>query len=194
MKKSLLFLLVLILSTTGYSQKMIFTIGPELAIPGSSYSLKMNAGTGVGGSLRFESFLGNYISCIATVGYIGFAKQELPYSGTPPTITTVKAIPIQAGLKYYFKAVKETPKSFFASAELGFMPITTHFDYAVNQDRDFKESGLSTALGIGYQLGNLEASTRLQYNLTASGFNVYYYNFRIAYGILKSKAANKKNQ
>lgn len=192
MKKILLFLSLLIFSTSTYSQKMIFSIGPELAIPRTSYGLKRNAGTGVGGSFRIESFLGNYVSIIGTVGYIGFAKKELSYSGTPPTITTVKAIPIQAGLKYYFKAVKETPKSFFASAELGVMPTTTHFDYAVNRDRDFKESGLSTALGIGYQLGNIEASTRVQYNLSASAFKVYYYNFRIAYGILKSKTGNKK--
>ncbi|MDZ4808341.1 MAG: hypothetical protein SGI96_08715 [Bacteroidota bacterium] len=72
------------------------------------------------------------------------------------------------------------------------MPTTTHFDYAVNTDRDFKESGLSTALGIGYQLDNIEASTRLQYNLSASGFNVYYYNFRIAYTFIKFKAGSKK--
>ena len=187
MKKIIFSPFLLIISAVSFSQKTIFSFGPELALPGPSSGLSRNAGTGFGGSLRVESSLGKHISGMATIGYLGFAQQELSYSGTPPTTTKVKAIPIQAGLKYYPKNIIETPKGFFISAELGFMPTTTHFNYAVNPDRIFKEAGLSAAPGIGYQLGNIEGSFRLQYNLAASGFNVYYYNFRIAYGFLKRK-------
>jgi len=181
---------LLVMSTISYSQKTILSIGPELAFPGSSYSMSTNAGTGFGGSVRIESTWRKHISGMLTVGYLGFAEKELPFSGTPPTRTKVKAIPIQAGVKYYIQKINEPPKGFFISAELGLMPTSTHFDYAVNPDFDFKESGLSTALGIGYLAGIIEAGFRLQYNLTASGFDVYYYNFRLAYCFLKIK--NKK--
>ena len=179
-------MIMLMISAKSFSQNAIFFIGPELALP-NSFGLKMNAGTGLGGSLRVEFPSGKHISAIATIGYLGFAKKELLYSGTPPTTARFNAIPIQAGVKYYPKERKETPKGVFISTELGFMPTTIHFDYAANPDRDFKESGLSTALGIGYQLGTVEAGFRFQYNLTASGFDVYYYNFRVAYNFLMRK-------
>lgn len=187
MKKNILMMIVLIISVQSFSQKTIFSIGPELALP-NSFGLKMNAGTGLGGSLRVEFPRGKHISAIATIGYLGFAKKELPYSGTPPTTARFNAIPIQAGVKYYPNERKETPKGVFISAELGFMPTTIHFDYAANPDRDYKESGLSTAMGIGYQLGNIEAGFRVQYNLSNSGFDVYYFNFRLAFTFLKLKS------
>ena len=177
--------MLLLFSAASFSQKTFFSIGPELAFPASSKSLSNNAGTGIGGSLRVESAFGKHISGTATVGYLGFAEQELAFSGTPPTKTKVSAILIQIGMKYY---PKEASNGFFLSAELGLMPTTTRFDYATNPDKKFNESGLSCAPGIGYQFGNIEAGFRLQYNLTASGFNVYYYGFRLAYALLKGKS------
>ena len=182
MKKVILFSLLLIISVATFSQKTFFSIGPELAFPGSSKSLSDNAGTGIGGSLRVESVFGKRISGTATVGYLGFSEQELTLSGTPPTKTKVSAILIQIGTKYY---PKEALTGFFVSAELGLMPTTTRFDFATNPDRTHKENGLSCAPGIGYQMGNIEAGLRLQYNLSASGFNVYYYGFRLAYSFKK---------
>ena len=179
-------MIVLIMSVQSFSQKTTFSVGPELALP-NSFGLKMNAGTGLGGSFRVEFSGGKHITGIATIGYLGFAKKALPYSGTPPTIARFNAIPIQGGVKYYPKERKETPKGVFISAELGFMSTTVHFDYLNYPDLDFKESGLSTAMGIGYQLGNIESGFRVQFNLSDSGFDVYYYNFRIAYTFLKLK-------
>jgi hypothetical protein len=187
MKKKIVFIIILMISVRSFSQKTFFSIGPELALPGSSYSLSTNAGTGFGGSFRFEAFLTNHISGMATIGYLGFAQKELPYSGTPPTTTRVKAVPVQIGMKYYVEGKKETSKGLFISAELGLMPTTTHFNYAVNPDFNFKETGFSGAPGIGYLIGNIEAGFRLQYNFTASGYKVYYYNFRLAYAFLKKK-------
>ena len=170
---------------TVFSQKTFISIGGELALGlPSSYGLSMNAGTGFGGSFRVESSWGKHIAGIATIGYLWFAK-ETPFPGTPSTTSTFKALPIQAGLKYYPQERKEKPKGFFISAELGIMPTTTHFTNPPNPEFDRKETGLSCAPGVGYQLGDLESGFRLQYNLTASGFNVYYYNFRIAYAFLK---------
>ena len=152
-------MLVLMLSAQAFSQKTFFSIGPELALP-NSIGLKTNAGTSLGGSLRVEFDGSKHIAGIVTIGYLGFAQKEFAYSGTPPTTTRYSAIPIQAGVKYYTKERKETPKGFFNSAELGIMPTTIHFDNWNNPDRDFKESGLSTAIGIGYQLGKIEAGFR----------------------------------
>lgn len=186
MKKIIIFTMLFVLSATSISQKAFISIGPELAFPGS-FGLSRNAGSGFGGSIRVETYWSKHISGIATIGYLSFAQQELTYSGTPPTTAKFKAIPIQAGLKYYPMERKKTPKGFFISTELGFMPTTIHFDYVANPDLDFKESGLSCATGIGYQLRNIESGFRLQFNLTASGFDIYYYNFRIAYAFLKKK-------
>jgi len=169
-----------------FGQKTFISIGGELALPGSSSGLNMNAGTGFGGSLRVESSWGKHVSGLATITYLGFAQAH-PYSNTPATTARVKAIPIQVGLKYYPKERKITSKGIFISAELGLMPTTTHFTYEANPDLNFKETGFSVAPGLGYLLGNLESSFRLQYNLTASAFKVYYYNFRLAYAFLKRK-------
>lgn len=188
MKKTIVFMIMLMISTSSFSQGTFFSIGPEIALPGSSYSLSRNAGTGFGGSLRVEAFLTNHISGIATIGYLGFAKAQ-PYPGTPTTTTKVKAIPVQVGVKIYFQEKKEMPKGGFFSAELGFMPTTTRFKYAVNPDFNFKESGFSCAPGIGYLIGNIEAGFRLQYNLSVSGFHIYYYNFRLSYAFVKKKKA-----
>ena len=183
------YLVILLTPEILFGQKFFLLLGGEIAFPGSSSGLSKNAGTGFGGSLRVESYWGKHISGLATMGYLTF-PQKHPFSNTPTTTSKVKAILIQAGLKYYPKEKNETPKGFFISSELGFMPTTTHFTYATNPDFNFKETGFSYAPGIGYQLGNIESSFRLQYNLTASGFNVYYYNFRLAYSLLKIK--NKK--
>lgn len=187
MKSILLFSVFLTLSVASFCQKTFVSIGGEIAIPGAGAGLKDMAGIGFGGSLRLESSWGKHTAGMVTIGYLGFASKDDPFSGSPPTTTSVKAILVQVGMKYYLEERKETPKGMFISAELGLMPTTIHFDYAVNEDRDYKESGLSSALGIGYQLGNIESGVRLQYNLTASGFHVYYYNFRIAYAFLKGK-------
>jgi hypothetical protein len=177
---------IIVCSEISFGQKLALSIGGEIAFAGSSEGFGMNAGTGFGGSLRGESSLSKHISGIATVGYLAFSKKH-PFSNTPATTTGVKATIVQAGIKYFPKEKNETANGPFISGELGFMSTNTHFDYAANPDYNFKESGLSFAPGIGYQLGNAELSFRLQYNLTASGFNIYYYNFRLAYSFLKIK-------
>lgn len=172
------------------AQKTSISLGGEVAFPGSNSGLSVNAGTGYGGSLRIETIFGDHVSGLATIGYLTFGQKELSFSGSPLTSAKVEAIPIQIGLKFYPGKKKEPTKRFFFTTEVGFMPTTTHFEYATNPDYDFKESGLSVAPGTGYQLGKIETSFRLQYNLTASGSNIYYTNFRLAYTFQKKKIKN----
>jgi hypothetical protein len=181
-----IFFLISIYPTTIFCQNPFVSIGPELAIPGSSSGLEMNAGTGYGGSVRVESSWSNHLSGMLSLGYLVFGDAT-PYS-TELTRTKVKAIVVQAGLKYYISKKIDDPKGFFISTELGLMSTNTRFTYEVYPPRNFKESGLSAAPGIGYLFRKMEAGFRLQYNLSASGFDVYYYNFRLAYAIRKKAA------
>jgi hypothetical protein len=184
MKKIIIFTMLLILSATSFSQKIFFSIGPELALPASYSQSHNNRGTGFGGSLRVESSWSKHISGMATVSYLGFALAH-PYSTTYSE--QVNAMLVQVGLKYYTQERKEKSNGFFISAELGIMPTTNHITSTTDSKMISKETGLSVAPGLGYLLGNLEAGFRLQYNLTATGYHVYYYNFRLAYAFLKKK-------
>lgn len=188
MKKTILLLVLVTGSFVCLAQQTILNIGPELAIPGGKdYDLKRTAKTGVGGSFRIEYLFSKHISVMATLGYLTFGRQEEAFSGTPPTTTKVNVIPIQGGLKYYTKKVTDPVKGIFISLETGFMHTTTRFDYALQPDRTYKEGGFPVALGSGYQHKSLEAGFRLQFNLYASGWNIYYFNFRVAYGFSRSK-------
>jgi hypothetical protein len=185
MKKIILFTMLLVLSASSFSQKTFFSFGPELALPASYSQSHNNRGTGLGGSFRVESSWGKHVSGMATIGYLKFAlvHDEL-FAGYSDQ---VNAMPIQVGLKYYSQERKEKSNGFFISAELGIMPTTNHITFTTGSKINSKETGLSVAPGLGYLLGNLESGFRLQYNLTATGSHVYYYNFRLAYAFLKKK-------
>ena len=173
-----LFILMLVSGQTS-GQDTYLSIGPNLAIPSSDGS-KMVAGTGFGGAVRVETSLGKKLTGIATIEYLTFAEKQ-------QTLSTTKfsAIPIQVGVKFYPGAKPFVASGFFISGELGLMFTTTKYMYSNGlPDDKFKESGLSLTPGIGYQLGNLEAGFRPQLNLTASGFDIYYLNFGLAYRIL----------
>jgi hypothetical protein len=178
-------MVLLFMPLTGLSQKTFFSVGPEVVFPGSDTDLKRNAGTGFGASVRLESRWGKHIAGMATVSYIDFPKKHHTSPGLQGTTTNVMLIPVQLGLKYYALDRDPKPKGFFVSIEAGLMPARTDFEYASNPDFKFKEDGLSCAVGLGYLLWNIEGSFRLQYNLSASGFNVYYYDFMLAYAFLR---------
>ncbi|MFI5152522.1 MAG: hypothetical protein ACHQET_04265 [Chitinophagales bacterium] len=189
MKILLLFILSFcIFFTVGLGQTAFLSLGPDLAIPGSfSESMKMNAGTGFGGSLRLEAVFGKHITGTATVSTLFFGKKQQTYI-TEQTTTAVTTVPFEIGLKYYFPRIEQAPSGIFLSIESGIMPTKTHFDYQNSPDADFRETGWAAAFGAGYQFWNIESSFRFQYNLTASGYHVYYYDIRIAYAFLRPRS------
>ena len=177
---------ILLFSVIASGQKTFVSIGPDLALTGSSKQSNNNRGTGIGGSIRLESSWSKHISGIATVGYLSFAKRS-PYPFSPTYTNQVNVIPIQIGIKYYTQEKNLKPHGVFFSGEIGIMPTSTNITFTNETKTNRKENGFSTAFGAGYQYRRLESSFRLQYNLSDSGFDVYYYNFRIAYSLFKGK-------
>lgn len=169
------------------AQYTFLSLGGEVGFPGNglSYDSEKMVGTGFGISGRYEGSWGNHFSGIATLGYVWFNPRD---SDILPMTTKLTVIPIQIGVKYY--PFKKNLFGLFISTELGIMVAMRESIYPnqdLNRKRTFKDA--SIAPGIGYLYKNLETGLRLQYNLSDAGFNVYYYNFRIAYSILKKKAS-----
>jgi hypothetical protein len=169
---------------TGLSQKAFISVGGEIAIPHSG-GLDMIAGTLTGGSLRGESSFGKHIAGLATIGYL-FSSKQHPFSTAPATTSTYKELPFQIGIKYYIKEIGAVRKGLFFSTELGLLFTTTHFTYESNPENKIKRTDLGFATGIGYWIGKFEPTFRFQLNLPDSGFDIYYYNFRLAYAFIKN--------
>lgn len=174
-------LTLLFFSTFAFSQKNLVSLGGNVVLPTAS-GLKRVAGSGFGGSVRLEASAGKHTYVTATFEYLKFAEKA-----TVQQTATFKATCIQVGIKYFVATKEErVSKGVFISGEVGIMPSTTNFTYTSNNRQfEFKESGLSVAMGLGYQLAGVEASLRPQFNLGASGFNVYYLNVRLAYALLR---------
>jgi hypothetical protein len=175
----LLFLSLNFLNEALQAQKTFFSLGPELSIP-KSFGLKMVSGTAIGGSFRLESSLSDHVSGMASIGYLASSEQH-PYPSTPTTTSLYKLIPFQAGIKYYLRQRDRTPMGFYFSGELGILRTNVHFTYAVNPENTRKETDLGLAFGLGYLIRKLDAGFRLQYDLSDAGFNIYQFNFRLAY-------------
>ena len=180
------FVTILLAPVIVFGQKTFISLGPELALPAHYNQSNNNRGIGIGGSVRLESSWDKHISGIATVGYLSFAKTN-PLASYPTYTNQVNETVIQLGIKYYTKPKTVNPTGVFFTGEAGLMPTSTHITYTNGSKQNRKESGLSVALGSGYQYKNIECSFRLQYNLSAVGYHVYYYNFRLAYSFLNRK-------
>lgn len=180
-------ILLMIFSNIVWAQNTMISLGGNYVKPGLNSGIDFYAGSGFGGSLRLETSLGKHTYGIATIEYFQFAEKEYYAFGNLVNTSSFTALPIQIGLRHFIGTQeKRLAKGFFISFELGVMPTKTQSSYTNGSpDSEFKESSLSVAPGIGYQLGRVEASIRPQFNLTASGFNVYYFNFRLAYVVFR---------
>ena len=171
-------------SLSAHAQKAVLSLGPEVAFPGKTAGTQTKK-TGAGGSFRFESLSGKHLSFVFTAGYISFGESK-PYSYTT-TVYKVNAIPVQLGIKYYTQAQKEIPDGFFLSAEAGYIITGGHINYPNGLTQKPGESGFGIAIGPGYFHKHLDLGMRAQFNLTNSGFRVYYYNVRVAYALYTKK-------
>ena len=80
------------------------------------------------------------------------------------------ALTFQVGVKYF--PLDKAAAGLFFSTELGIM-VTKRETIYHNFDSDFLRTytDLSVDPGIGYRLGNVKPSFRLQFNLSDAGFN-----------------------
>jgi hypothetical protein len=176
------FLSISFFSEVAYSQKTYFSFGGDVALPLSS-DFKEEAGYGYGGSIGLESFNNDHVVLRATAGYLSFQgkrahldEYEYEYDAK------VSMLPIQIGLKYYPKVIREFPKGLFISGETGIMLMykTLSFDDGTLYKDLYTDLIIST--GIGYQLGNFLSDLRFVFEPREA---VYHLNFRLSYSIIK---------
>ena len=167
MKKLFITLSICLIITTVKTQAQNgrLSLGVELALPAGDFG--KSAGTGFGGSFRFEQPILNKLGLTGTLGFITFSKK---------TVSTVVGkyeyrnamIPIQGGLKYYFKEAQE---GFYVMAEVGVhvftakvsSPAYTFGGITVSSTEETNsKTNLSYAPEIGYHLSNLDFGLRYQ--------------------------------
>jgi hypothetical protein len=162
MRKSLLVVALVLFSATTFAQNGRVSLGLELAIPGGDYG--DNAGTGFGGSLRYEHPVGDNIGLMGTVGYLTYGKKELDFGYGVKAEYTNSMIPIMVGGKYYFTDQQD---GFYINLQLGLTMLTTKYeipDYTVfgvtipGSSETNSESAFTWSPGVGYALENLDFS------------------------------------
>ena len=118
--KKVVFFLVVLLFTVGninaQQGKMHLGAGLELGLPIGDWSDA--AGTGIGGTARFEYAFTPKIVGMFTAGYISFGGDEV--SGVD---FSYSAIPFLPGVKYFFQ------KGLYGMAELGLHFFSVDIDY-----------------------------------------------------------------
>lgn len=164
MKKLVLTLFAAVVVTMSSFAQGRPSIGLEVALPMGDFGDAF--GTGIGATVRYEGGINDNLNWMGTIGYIAFAEKD--DSGV-----TASAIPLQAGLKYYFT---ESFGGFYAGAELGLHFMKAKFDSDLYDIDSESETEFGFAPQIGYQVGNVDIGARYQIVSDAD-----YFGIRIAY-------------
>jgi hypothetical protein len=174
MKKTILLALVVALfssltlapSNTN-AQEIEYRASAELALPMGD--LGDAAGTGFGVTASGEKKLDDKMTVTATVGYIMFGGEEVG-----PIEFSVSAIPIQAGLKYFFMP-KSGDMRFYGMGEAGFHYVMASAEGEINlgfgNTQSFDESDseieFSLAPSVGFEMPlsdlTLDVAARYQF-------------------------------
>ncbi len=142
--KKVIFVLVVLsffaLNLNAQQGKMYVGGGLELGLPVGDWSDA--AGTGIGGTARFEYTITSKIVAMVTAGYISFGGQEdegFSYS--------YSAVPFLPGVKYYLQ------NGLYGMAELGLHFFTFDVDYPEEYGSffggDFSSSSSEFTLSVG---------------------------------------------
>ena len=176
-------LVVMLLPKTASSQDVSFSIGAELAFPAGNYQEVGN--TGIGGSIQMEYPWSGHVYGILSVEYIHYSNKEFIQNNNEQ----FSVLPIQFGVKYYTTGRATHPAGFYLSGQLG---LTGEFYHVIinfqnnNGTYDHHEHylGFCNTIGLGYQLGIVDAGFRFQTLLSGNSGVTSYYNFRLAVTIL----------
>lgn len=144
-----------------------FSTGLEAAVP--TQDLHDLADFGIGGNARYEAPISGKLNWTATASFIYFITKNI--NGTS---YWEYLIPIQGGVKYYFK---KSFDGFYAGAEIGIHYII--FKQGLFETYK-KSTDFSYAPALGYHLRNLDISARYEL-VSDADYSINYVGLRIAY-------------
>jgi hypothetical protein len=166
--KAILFGAALFASTGVFAQNTQISLGADVGIPVGD--LGDVASLVVGPTLGVEFPVGTNLGITAQAGYQFVTTVDdagIVFENRSILLKKFTMIPIQAGLKYYFV---EQQLGFYGHAQVGihmiareFDPLTIEvpgFDDIQIAAREVSSTNFSWALGVGYQLENIDVSVR----------------------------------
>jgi hypothetical protein len=175
-------ILVMLIPLLASSQKAFISLGAEVAFPAGNYDEVGNSG--IGGLVRMEHPWSKHISGTMSIEYIQYGTNEV-FENYKEQFST---LPIQFGIKYYTTGKAIYPAGFYLSGELGFAGEFYHVSIKWTGGNGGDEHhdtyvGLCNTMGMGYQLGVMDAGFRFQTIVSGNSGITSYYNFRLAFTI-----------
>lgn len=140
---------------TTMAQSGRLSIGVEFAQPLGD--LGDNASTGFGGSLRYEFPMGDKLGITLTAGYITFGGKDIDFGGQTFEGPSMNLIPVQAGLKFYFK---EQQAGLYIMGEIGAHMASFG---EVNGESPDGHTSMSYAPAIGFHMAKIDIGLRYQF-------------------------------
>lgn len=161
MKKvlSLIVVLVLFAGYTNGQSKITLGVGGTLALPMGTFADASSMGFGglVRGEMGFGSIIGT-----ASIGYLSFPGKDITEDFFGTTITysaSFSAIPILVGAKYSFAP------ALYGSVEAGLNMLTVTAKASgagYSSEASTSETKFGFAVGVGYQLSNIDIILKYQ--------------------------------
>ncbi|MFI5218668.1 MAG: outer membrane beta-barrel protein [Bacteroidia bacterium] len=148
---------------TTMAQSGRLSIGLEVAQPLGDFGDA--GGTGFGGSLRYEFPMGDKLGLTLTAGYITFGGKDQEFGGQTFEGPSISIIPVQAGLKFYFK---EQQAGLYIMGEIGMHSVSTG---DVDGFEGSSNTGISYAPAIGFHMAKIDIGLRYQFFSQETSFD-----------------------
>jgi Outer membrane protein beta-barrel domain len=156
MRKNILAICLIAISSATYAQRGTFKIGigGDLGIPHNGF-LGHDSKTGFGGYLKGLMGISKASQITFTTGYLTFPGKE----SAAPDITTHSIFSLLPGFRYSFKGFYVEPQAGYSSIHSKSEPSS---GFASNPSSYYNHSEFLWAVGLGYEIHNLEIGIRYQ--------------------------------
>jgi hypothetical protein len=164
MKKTILFIAVIGISTAAFSQKkeddvqmLKLSVGLEAALPLGDFG--KSSTFGIGGTAQADYKVTDDLALNVNAGYISFLPKSITVFGVTSKGKAVGYIPILGGIRYYFS------EQVFALAQLGVTIATASgsstslFTYAPGVGYKFSDNVDAALKYTGYSKNSINSST-----------------------------------
>ena len=175
MKKVLatLFILLLVVGFTNAQQKSFIGAGVEVGMASGDVADAFDYGMGIGGSARYEMSLSPNMAGYASIGYLTWSGdyKSLGYNYSTgqieetKTSTTLGAVVIMAGGKYYFAP------TIYGVAEVGYTSFSLTFDGGGSSVSIDSKLGFGAGAGMEIPVGSMVLDLSAMYKLAATDLN-----------------------